>query len=346
MAAMVLGRDVVSELKSAPQTLTSWSKCMSKTYCKWPVIIGCVVGGLIALSVIFCIVRCCCCGVSCCGDCLRCCGRGSKKRTKHLDDISRPSPAYGGYRPPPGPPAYEPPRFAHFESSHGQGGKIHEDSLPAMPSWETAQSKKVMDESARHDDVELGRLDPATGQSAPMLGAASKIHGYGEDGSHQHSPQPSPYNPPGDYENFSNHNHHHAQTAYSSQGSFGHAAPAAAYAQDTGYRGAAGYGAGFQPARSPPPQSNYNNGAAAGYYNPPTRMAGAASPPSQQAMYSPVISPVAYTTPEFNQPRTQSPYRAYSPHQNGQRQPTSPQDMNAPASLIPGRKPNDQWAVI
>ena len=45
------------------------------------------------------------------------------------------------------------------------GGKINEDSLPAMPSWDSATNRKVLDE--RHEeDVEMGKLDP---QKAPML---------------------------------------------------------------------------------------------------------------------------------------------------------------------------------
>lgn len=42
---------------------------------------------------------------------------------------------------------------------------MHEDSLPAMPSWDTASERKVFDES--HDeDIQMEKLDP---QKAPML---------------------------------------------------------------------------------------------------------------------------------------------------------------------------------
>ncbi|KAJ4380959.1 hypothetical protein N0V86_003306 [Didymella sp. IMI 355093] len=46
----------------AKQTLSSWDNCMAKDYCKWPVIVVIIVGGIIAFSVIFCIARCICCG--------------------------------------------------------------------------------------------------------------------------------------------------------------------------------------------------------------------------------------------------------------------------------------------
>ena len=45
---------------------------------------------------------------------------------------------------------------------------MNEDALPAMPSWDTAASRKVL-EDPRNEDVELGRLDPLHEQTAPML---------------------------------------------------------------------------------------------------------------------------------------------------------------------------------
>ena len=48
------------------------------------------------------------------------------------------------------------------------GGKVNEDSLPAMPSWNNATERKVLQMDGPHDEeeVEMGKLDP---QKAPML---------------------------------------------------------------------------------------------------------------------------------------------------------------------------------
>ena len=66
-----------------------------------------------------------------------------------------------------------PPQFATFEV--GKNGlaidkptPLHEDALPPMPSWETAQKKHVLTEEEKNA-VELGELDPTTGQQVPLM---------------------------------------------------------------------------------------------------------------------------------------------------------------------------------
>lgn len=77
----------------------------------------------------------------------------------------------GGYSSKP-----EPPQYAQFEV--GKSGlavdpkPLSEDALPPMPSWQTAQKKHVVEENAR-DDVELGQLDPTTGQKMPLMAAGA-----------------------------------------------------------------------------------------------------------------------------------------------------------------------------
>lgn len=70
------------------------------------------------------------------------------------------------------------PQYAQLDAS--KNGKIHDDALPAMPSWETAPSKKVFDD--HNEDVELGTLDHVHEQTAPMLAnqAPTPRVGYGE----------------------------------------------------------------------------------------------------------------------------------------------------------------------
>lgn len=57
---------------------------------------------------------------------------------------------------------------------------MNEDSLPAMPSWDTARDRKVLDNS-HEDDVEMAKLDP---QKAPMLAhqAPPPTAGYSDMG--------------------------------------------------------------------------------------------------------------------------------------------------------------------
>ena len=45
---------------------------------------------------------------------------------------------------------------------------MNDDALPAMPSWDNAPSKQVL-EDPKNGDVELGRLDPVHEQAASML---------------------------------------------------------------------------------------------------------------------------------------------------------------------------------
>ncbi|KAK4983100.1 hypothetical protein LTR66_008957 [Elasticomyces elasticus] len=72
------------------------------------------------------------------------------------------------------PPIYNnpPAQYAQFDASGTKGGhQIHEDSLPAMPSWDNAISHKVEDTThpSELDDVEMEKLDQQGAQQAPML---------------------------------------------------------------------------------------------------------------------------------------------------------------------------------
>jgi len=57
---------------------------------------------------------------------------------------------------------------------------VNEDSLPAMPSWESGRDRKVLDDT-HEDDVEMAKLDP---QKAPMLAhqAPASTAGYTDMG--------------------------------------------------------------------------------------------------------------------------------------------------------------------
>lgn len=66
----------------------------------------------------------------------------------------------------------EPPQYAEFDMSKKGGG----DALPAMPSWDGANSKKVLLEEEDDDAVELEQLKkPDAGQSTASLNAVGSM---------------------------------------------------------------------------------------------------------------------------------------------------------------------------
>ncbi|RAL59721.1 hypothetical protein DID88_000353 [Monilinia fructigena] len=156
---------------------------MEATYCKWPVIAAIIIGGLILLSILSCIIRCACCGMSCCCTCfsfLKCCdccgGSCDGKKGpphKHLDDYPPPNPNQGYQAPAPMmggalPARPEPPRYAQFEV--GKNGfavdppkTISEDALPPMPTWENASKVHVQDEEKGEIGMELKELESSHG---------------------------------------------------------------------------------------------------------------------------------------------------------------------------------------
>ena len=175
MAILLPRQDPSHFAAHAKETLSSWDSCMAKAYCKWPAIIGIIVASVILVSVLACCFRCLCCGLSFCP-----CGGRRSKRSKYPSGPSAFNPApYQGYQPANSPHGYAPPQYAQFDVS--KGNKINEDSLPAMPSWDSAQQKRVLEEDNRHDDVEMGKMK----EKAPMLAhqAPSPTTGYAEMGS-------------------------------------------------------------------------------------------------------------------------------------------------------------------
>lgn len=233
VAAELTRRNIVSQAQgtalNVAAAFSSWDNCMKASFCKWPVIAVIIVGGLIIIGVIWCIIRCACCGLACCcscfkclkccGNCCGCCDAPGERRHKYLDEPY--IPPHHGYQqqaPMQAPaslalsaakqPAFEPPQYAEFDVSK----KANDDALPQMPSWEGAGSKKV---KLDDDEVELSQLKktpsphlsqprlapPSTGPTSPM---GHEQHGpYGDAGHGQRSPyadaghgQRSPYADP------------------------------------------------------------------------------------------------------------------------------------------------------
>ncbi|EJP67022.1 fibroin-3 related protein [Beauveria bassiana ARSEF 2860] len=203
LVAQAHKRDIVGDAQQkvgdVKTAFSSWDNCMQAAYCKWPVIAIIIIGSLIILSILWCIVRCaccaksCCCGcfscLKCCGNCCGCCDPPGGRKHKYLDEPYIPphhgyqqqAPMQPSFHPPP-PQHHETPQYATFDTSKNQ------DSLPQMPSWEGASSKKVMIEE-QDDAVEMNQLkkpanDPRTGIPAGAVSPMTPADSHG------------PYNPP------------------------------------------------------------------------------------------------------------------------------------------------------
>ncbi|EQL30389.1 hypothetical protein BDFG_07079 [Blastomyces dermatitidis ATCC 26199] len=186
MAGMDLGEftlfrpDAILQRRDIRTTFSSWDNCMAKSYCKWPVIVGIIIGGLILIGALWSIIACACCGYTCCKSCCACCScccpsssrDKSRNRAKYADEHStytnQNRRLSTGYQPPPAPPVYDshrsnPAKFAQFDTAHSRA-KANDDALPQMPTWDSAPTRRIEDPSPSHD-VEMNRLDPATGQS-------------------------------------------------------------------------------------------------------------------------------------------------------------------------------------
>ncbi|KAK5098244.1 hypothetical protein LTS08_006377 [Lithohypha guttulata] len=69
---------------------------------------------------------------------------------------------YQGYQPHFQPMMYNGPQFATFDAGNKRSAPIHEDSLPAMPSWDNAQTRRVQDTPSqpRGSEVEMEHMLP------------------------------------------------------------------------------------------------------------------------------------------------------------------------------------------
>jgi hypothetical protein len=247
LSADMQKRQIVETANDVKTAFSSWDNCMKFTYCKyvlpgispsppngcfavsqacfrllltlyrrWPVIAIIIIGGLIVLSVVWCIIRCACCGLSCCcscfnclkccGNCCGCCDPPKGKQHKYLDDEPYTAPTQGyrtqapmkaPFAPAAAPvatsaiPGSAPPQYAEFDVSKKSGAGGGEDALPVMPSWDAAATKKVLVEE---DGVEMDQLKkPENSQQnlAMMSGGTSGQNSPRTPGNR------SPYGQPG-----------------------------------------------------------------------------------------------------------------------------------------------------
>lgn len=249
---------------------------MGLTFRRWPVIAVIAIGGLIIISIIWCISRCLCCGLSCCCECcycLKCCGqccgccdppRG--KRHKYLDDPFIPphheeNQAYRSQAPmtPSIAPTSSAPQYAVFDD-----GKKDADSLPAMPSWEGAKSQKVLIEDEPVEMEPLKKPENAQSASAIALGlpprttpSPAPAAGRSPYGSVRGPSGPNGYMTAGrtDTDPYSTNGQGYNQNQYDYNGY-----RQDSYGQNTQDTSNQGYGMAVGTSRSHTPQQDYNNG--------------------------------------------------------------------------------------
>ncbi|KAH7065015.1 hypothetical protein B0J12DRAFT_638803 [Macrophomina phaseolina] len=211
-------RDLSGTIDGVKSSFSSWDACMSKAYCKWPVIAAIIIGGLIVFSLLYCCARCLCCGAECCCGCLSCCNAccpGPRKGHRRVESPppsafpnnqqyqSQPPPMYSG----PGWNQTNVPQYATFDVSSDK--KFNEDALPAMPTWDTAKSTKVEVHEdpvkQQPDDMEMQRLDMKPGMSptSSSVGPSPiRTHSPAPQSDYGFPAQPQPIHPPNS--NFSN----------------------------------------------------------------------------------------------------------------------------------------------
>ncbi|KAF9639509.1 putative fibroin-3 related protein [Lasiodiplodia theobromae] len=192
---LALGRrDISSTIDGVKESFSSWDACMSKAYCKWPVIAGIAIAGIIIFSILWCCGRCLCCGAECCCSCLSCCNKCCPGPRKGHRRVESPPPAAfpNNQQYQSAPPMYagpgwnqdNTPQYATFDVSSGDK-KFNEDALPAMPTWETAKSTKVEvhEEQVREhpDDMEMKKLDMKPGGSPTNSSVGPSPQAYGCD---------------------------------------------------------------------------------------------------------------------------------------------------------------------
>ena len=249
---------------------------------------------------------------------------------------------------------FEPPKYAQFET--GPNGMavepkrvVNDDALPPMPSWDSAAKKKISLEE-QPGAVELGELDPVTGQRVPLMTGAGPISRTGSPaiGAGAGAGGVSPYGAPGA-----------AQSGYFSPTPNGAAALGLGAGALAGGAMAGAAGRGNDPYnRSPNPQDprNYNdpyspnqgslNGAGPGY--------GRGYPPQNPiAPYNPSFpadqyGPDAYGAAPYGQPNNNNNNytdAGYAPeNQGGSPYPEDPRRPSPPQGgafgIVAGGYPN------
>lgn len=176
------------------------------SHSKWPVIVGIILGSIIAISILWCITKCICGGIAdCFSCCCSCCSSNNRNNNQGYQQPPPPPqyPMHHQYYGPQQPmysaaPMYAPsPMHAPPQMSGGAGGYrsapmsphdglnksgaqagYNEDALPAFPTHGHGQDRHVP-----YDDVEMGNLQsPQAAQQQGLLSGGNADY-YGQQSS-------------------------------------------------------------------------------------------------------------------------------------------------------------------
>jgi len=185
---------------------------LTATCSKWPVIVGIILGSILALSIVWCVLKCICGGIAdCCCGCCDCCS--SRKNNNHAYQPPPPPPQYPMHNQYYGPqqpmysaapmyapsPMYAPPQMSgaagyrgastsHYapqspEYNNAKSPAFNEDALPAFPT-------QASERQVPYDDVEMGHLQSP--QAAQQQGLLSSHNNANAD--YYHGQPQSPTN--------------------------------------------------------------------------------------------------------------------------------------------------------
>lgn len=160
---------------------------LTSAHSKWPVIVGIILGSIIALSILWCLVKCICGGiVDCCCGCCDCCS--SRNKNGYQQPAQPPQyPMHNQYYGPQQPmysaapmyapsPMYAPPQMSGGAGYRGAPMSPHDapkpDALPAFPTHSRDR---------QYDDVEMGHIQNSqAGQQQGLLSSHGNADYYGQ----------------------------------------------------------------------------------------------------------------------------------------------------------------------
>ncbi|KAF8250726.1 hypothetical protein K440DRAFT_639229 [Wilcoxina mikolae CBS 423.85] len=164
---------VQQDVANVGSTFSSWDKCMEKSYCKYPLIVGCIIAGFFIISMLMCLFRCIMCGYACCSCCCGGCGGNGGRRHKEVTTtyvLPPPAPIIDRPPPPPPPPPQmhpQPPPHDYGEPKYAYFDKPSDDALPHMPSARGIDVKQEVEESHEMVNVRRSPSPQAAGIHAP-----------------------------------------------------------------------------------------------------------------------------------------------------------------------------------
>jgi hypothetical protein len=171
---------------------------LTATRSKWPVIVGIILGSILALSIIWCVLKCICGGIASCCSCCDCCSSRNNSNNHAYQQPPPVHPMHNQYYGPQQPvysaapmyapsPMYAPPPMSggagyrgappsHYEPTNNSNKAFNEDALPAFPT--TASERRLP-----YDDMEM--QSPQAAQQQGLLSSHNNSNADYYQGQHQ-----------------------------------------------------------------------------------------------------------------------------------------------------------------